>query len=123
MNPSEEFLRHAADCQRMAKFTRDPASKATWNRMAERWLQCAEVFDRQRATARRPPSSSTTGKRGRIREAVVPAQAGTHDNRPEIRGPRFRGDSHYLLSPICASTARPSRPYGLASVSSISKWL
>lgn len=47
MNPSEEFLRHAADCQQMAKFTRDPASKATWSRMAERWLRCAEVFQRQ----------------------------------------------------------------------------
>ena len=42
INPSEEFLRHAADCQQMAKFTRDPASKATWSRMAERWLRCAE---------------------------------------------------------------------------------
>jgi len=38
INPSDEFLRHAADCQQMAKFTRDPASKATWRRMAERWL-------------------------------------------------------------------------------------
>ena len=55
MNPSEEFLRHAADCQRMAKFTRDPASKATWSRMAERLQQCAEVFDRQRAAARPHP--------------------------------------------------------------------
>ncbi len=55
MNPSEEFLRHAADCQRMAKFTRDPASKATWNRMAERWLHCAQVFDRQLAAARPAP--------------------------------------------------------------------
>ena len=52
MNPSEEFLRHAAECQQMAKFTRDPASKATWSRMAERWLRCAEVFQRQR-----PPST------------------------------------------------------------------
>ena len=51
MNPPEEFLRHAADCQRMAKFTRDPASKATWSRMAERWLRCAEVFKSQRAAA------------------------------------------------------------------------
>jgi len=42
MNPTDEFLRHAADCEQMAKFTRDPASKATWNQMAERWLQCAE---------------------------------------------------------------------------------
>jgi hypothetical protein len=54
MNPSEEFLRHAADCQRMAKFTRDPASKQTWNRMAERWIRCAEVFKSQRAAAARP---------------------------------------------------------------------
>jgi hypothetical protein len=55
MNPSEEFLRHAADCQRMAKFTRDPVSRATWNRMAERWQHCAEVFDRQRAAAKPAP--------------------------------------------------------------------
>jgi hypothetical protein len=47
MNPSEEFRRHAVECQQMAKFTRDPASKATWNRMAERWLHCAEVFQRE----------------------------------------------------------------------------
>ena len=52
MNPPEEFLRHAADCERMAKFTRDPASKATWSRMAERWLRCAEVFKSQRTAAK-----------------------------------------------------------------------
>jgi hypothetical protein len=52
MNPSEEFLKHAADCERMAKFTRDPTSKATWNRMAERWLRCAEVFKSQSAAAK-----------------------------------------------------------------------
>ena len=40
MNPADEFLRHAADCQQMAKFTRDPASRATWQRMAERWRHC-----------------------------------------------------------------------------------
>jgi hypothetical protein len=51
MNPSEEFRRHATECQQMAKFTRDPASKATWNRMAERWLHCAEVFQRQWSAA------------------------------------------------------------------------
>ena len=47
MNPAEEFLRHAADCQQMAKFTRDPASRATWQRMAERWRHCAEVFQKE----------------------------------------------------------------------------
>lgn len=54
INPSEEFLRHAADCQQMAKFTRDPASKATWRRMAERWLHCAEVFQSQQSAAHLP---------------------------------------------------------------------
>ena len=54
MNPTEEFLRHAADCTQMAKFTRDPTSKATWRRMAERWLQCAEVFKRSSATHNGP---------------------------------------------------------------------
>jgi hypothetical protein len=51
IDPSDEFLRHAADCQQMARFTRDPASKATWSRMAERWLHCAEVFQSQRPPA------------------------------------------------------------------------
>jgi hypothetical protein len=51
MNPSEEFLRHAAECKQMAKFTRDPASAATWSRMAERWVHCAEVFNTQSAAA------------------------------------------------------------------------
>jgi hypothetical protein len=64
MNPSEEFLRHAADCEQMAKFTRDPASRATWIRMAERWLQCAETFKVQSSAAQpakrhRRPAANT----------------------------------------------------------------
>ena len=55
MNPSEEFLKHAADCQQMAKFTRDPQSKATWSRMAERWMDCAERFKNQSIAHRNAP--------------------------------------------------------------------
>src|SRR5262245_20855438 len=44
MNPPDEFLKHAADCEQMAKFARDPQGKATWKRMAERWHRCAEKF-------------------------------------------------------------------------------
>jgi hypothetical protein len=58
MNPSEEFLRHAADCAQMAKFTRDPESRATWSRMAERWLDCAERFKIQSQAAHRNPAKS-----------------------------------------------------------------
>jgi hypothetical protein len=56
MNPPEEFLKHAADCTQMAKFARDPLSKATWSRMAERWLQCAELAKRQSLSARYIPA-------------------------------------------------------------------
>jgi hypothetical protein len=52
MNPPDEFLKHAADCEQMAKFTRDPESMATWNRMAERWRRCAEIFTIQNSATR-----------------------------------------------------------------------
>jgi hypothetical protein len=42
MHPPEEFLRHAAECKLTAKLARDPASKAAWSQMAERWHQCAQ---------------------------------------------------------------------------------
>ena len=51
MNPPDEFLKHAAQCEQMAKFTRDTESKATWKRMAERWRRCAERFASQSLTA------------------------------------------------------------------------
>ena len=43
MHPPDEFLKRAAECERMAQFTRDRGSKATWRRMAERWHRCAEL--------------------------------------------------------------------------------
>ena len=43
MIPSEEFMRHAAECESMAKFSRDPENKKVWRRMAERWIRCAEL--------------------------------------------------------------------------------
>ena len=52
INPADEFLKHAAECQQMAKATRNPASKATWDRMAVRWLQCAERAKNQKVATR-----------------------------------------------------------------------
>ena len=43
MPPDEVFLRRAAECKRMAEFSRDLQSKATWRRMAERWHRCADI--------------------------------------------------------------------------------
>ena len=53
MNPPEEFLKHAAECQLMAKFAHKPEDKETWRRMAERWLRCAKLFTKQSLAARR----------------------------------------------------------------------
>jgi hypothetical protein len=39
----EDFLKHAAECQYMANFSRDSENKLTWLRMADRWLRCAEL--------------------------------------------------------------------------------
>ena len=47
MRSHEEFLRHAAECASMAKFTRDPHSKAVWSGMAQRWVRCAELAKKQ----------------------------------------------------------------------------
>jgi hypothetical protein len=47
MHPPEEFLRHATEWKVTAKLARDPASKAAWSQMAERWLQCAELAERK----------------------------------------------------------------------------
>jgi hypothetical protein len=47
MNPSEQFRKHAAECQDMAKFARSRESKATWGGLAARWVLCAELTERQ----------------------------------------------------------------------------
>jgi hypothetical protein len=47
MMTSDRFLRFAAECEVMAKFTRSRESKIVWNRIAQRWLRCAELLDKQ----------------------------------------------------------------------------
>jgi len=51
MNTSEKFLRFAAECEFMAQFTHNPKNKTAWRDLAERWLRCAELFDRQISSA------------------------------------------------------------------------
>jgi hypothetical protein len=47
MTPSEQFLRHAAECEMMSEFTHSPENKEVWKRMAARWVRCAELYDTQ----------------------------------------------------------------------------
>jgi hypothetical protein len=49
MELTQEFLKHAAQCEEMTRFTRDLESKATWRRMADRWRRCAEILVREDA--------------------------------------------------------------------------
>jgi hypothetical protein len=51
MNPSEEFRRFAGECRAMGKFTRSPESKATWDRLAARWVQLAELNEKSISNA------------------------------------------------------------------------
>jgi hypothetical protein len=61
MNPSEKFVRFAAECELMAKFTRSPENRTVWTRMAERWLRCAQLYDRESSAVQ----AASTAKRHR----------------------------------------------------------
>jgi len=52
MHAPEEFLKHAGECEVMAKFTRDPQGRATWRGLADRWRRCAEIAKRQSSLVR-----------------------------------------------------------------------
>jgi hypothetical protein len=45
MNTSDRFLRFAAECEVMAKFSRTQENRAVWNGLAERWVRCAKLMD------------------------------------------------------------------------------
>ena len=45
MHACEKFLRFAAECEFMAKITRDKESKLTWRRFADRWIRFARLID------------------------------------------------------------------------------
>jgi hypothetical protein len=49
--PSKEFRKHAAECRRMAEITRDQTSKSTWAGLAERWVLCADLTERESISA------------------------------------------------------------------------
>jgi len=51
MITSERFLRFAAECEVMAKFTSSQENRTAWNEIAERWVRCAELLERQDSDA------------------------------------------------------------------------
>jgi len=76
MNTSERFQRFAAECEFMAKLTPSLENQMVWRRMAERWIQCAELCERQDSLAH------AAGPQRRHRK---PAQLGSlGDNLAEV---------------------------------------
>ena len=69
MYVADRFLRFAAECEVMAKSTPSPENEIVWLRMAERWIQCAELIERQDSAAH------ATGSMKRNRK---PAQSLAH---------------------------------------------
>jgi hypothetical protein len=53
MDTPAEFRKYAADCETMAKVSRDPETQAVWKRMAERRLLCAGLAEHQDLYQRR----------------------------------------------------------------------
>ncbi len=51
MNTAERFLRFAAECEAMAKFTHSRENKTVWHQLAERWLRMADLVEPQDNTA------------------------------------------------------------------------
>jgi hypothetical protein len=47
MNTSDRFLKFAAECQVMAKFSPSSENRAVWRGLAQRWIRCAELMDHQ----------------------------------------------------------------------------
>jgi hypothetical protein len=43
MVASDVFIRRAAECECMAKRSRDPLNRRVWRHLAERWIRCAEL--------------------------------------------------------------------------------
>jgi hypothetical protein len=53
----DRFLRFAAECEVMAKVTRNRENKAVWNGLAQRWLRCAQMMGQSRPTVQRSHSA------------------------------------------------------------------
>jgi hypothetical protein len=55
MDTTDQFLRFAAECEVMAKFTRSAENRAVWTGLAQRWLRCAELMEQEHVNHHHPP--------------------------------------------------------------------
>ena len=64
MDMPAEFRKYAADCDKKAKVSKDPETKATWKRMAERWILCAKLAEDQEWFQRRLAEEKSSKRYG-----------------------------------------------------------
>ena len=75
MDPAKEFRRNAEECRRMARTTVNHADRETWNRLAERWLRCADYVDREVKAAQEMARARAAVQRRTGRVVGRPQQA------------------------------------------------
>jgi hypothetical protein len=63
MDTAAEFRKHAANCDKMAKVSKDRETKAIWSRMGERWLLCAKLAQDDEQSVARLREHRVTSKR------------------------------------------------------------
>jgi hypothetical protein len=89
MNPTEEFRKFASECRATAKFARSSESKATWDRLAARWVRCAELNELR---------SSAAAHDRMARQRRRPSIAGPSAGKPPEPADLFSPCSHQRAS-------------------------
>ena len=60
---SEDYLRHAAECEYMAKFSPASQNKLAWRDMVKRWVRCAELAKKQSVMGHNSPNAQLYRKK------------------------------------------------------------
>jgi hypothetical protein len=67
MSKNDEYRANAAECERMARFTRNESEKRTWQDMAESWLRLI-----------RPPSAAVSDRFDAMDLVAMDLDQGAH---------------------------------------------
>src|SRR5215471_4958780 len=79
MSPVDAFLRHAAECKRMAGRASDAPSRFVWIGMAERWLRCAETYESEH-------TSVESNRKARLRRRLARGELHSDHSSANHRG-------------------------------------
>ena len=69
MHTSDRFLKFAAECQVMAKFSPSSENRAVWRGLAQRWISLRRIDGPPRFRGPQPPLTETRSKSSAPRPA------------------------------------------------------